>query len=86
MSVETEAKEVVLEYFSVFRDERGVSSESVTTQCRTLGELYKELAEAFGLRYDPESVRVARNDEFSSWDTPVENGDRVVFLAPFGGG
>lgn len=80
------ATTVTVEYFASFRDERGVGAEQVQTIARTLGELYRELSDAHNLRYDPAGVRVARNDEFASWEDTVSEGDRVVFLAPFGGG
>lgn len=79
-------KSVVMEYFALFKEQRGLATETVSTTARTLKELYRELADAYGLRYDPESVSVARNDEFAAWDDRLSEGDRVVFLSPFGGG
>jgi len=31
-------------------------------------------------------LRVAVNEEFSDWQRPLEDGDRVVFIPPVAGG
>lgn len=73
-------------YFAYFRETRGVSEEKVRTTCRTPLELYRELSKQHGLPFDPENVRVAVNDDLCAWEAAIEDGDTVVFLAPFGGG
>ncbi len=34
----------------------------------------------------PMDVRVAINQQFASWDTPLRNGDELAFLPPISGG
>lgn len=77
---------IELRYYAMFREARGCSSEVVETAARTPRELFRELGldEAVGL--DEQRLRVAVNDEFAAWDTSLERGDVVVFLAPFSGG
>lgn len=77
---------VVLEHFAILRDKAGVSTESVTTASRTLGDLWEETRARLDLPFDRDSFRVCRNDEMVDWGDPVAEGDRISFLPPFGGG
>ena len=79
-------KKIKVLYFAVFREKRGTSEESVSTSCETPLELYAELSAEHDFPFDPDNVRVAVNDELGDWKVPIEDGDTVVFLAPFGGG
>ncbi|MEE8441605.1 MAG: MoaD/ThiS family protein [Spirochaetia bacterium] len=79
-------KQVTVLYFAQFQEKRGVSREAVTTESSTAIELYRELCEQYDLMYDPETVRVAVNEELQSWDAPIRDRDTVVFLTPFAGG
>lgn len=82
----TGEREIVLQHFAVFREARGTSSETVTTTAATPRALYEELGLGEVFPFDEQRLRVARNDEFATWDDPLENGDVVVFLAPSSGG
>ena len=82
----TGEKRITILYFAGFREKIGVSQETITTRCRTSGDLYREIAEIHDLPYIPETVRVAVNAELRDWQSQVRDGDTVVFLAPFGGG
>ncbi len=79
-------KQVTVLYFAQFQEKRGVPRESLTTESATAIELYRELCAQYDLMYDPDTVRVAVNNELEVWDTAVNDGDTVVFLAPFAGG
>jgi molybdopterin converting factor subunit 1 len=79
-------KEVRLVYFASFRENSGVAEEKVSTNAETTGELYEELRARHGFSHEPETLRVAVNEKFVSWDSPLRDGDEVVFLTPFGGG
>lgn len=79
-------KRVTVLYFAQFQEKRGVPRESVTTESVTAIEFYRELCEEHDLTYDPDTVRVAVNEELRSWDTPIRDEDTVVFLSPFAGG
>lgn len=48
--------------------------------------LYGELKSQFGLRPQQAHVRLAVNDRFVDWATPLANGDTVVFIPPVSGG
>jgi molybdopterin synthase sulfur carrier subunit len=77
---------VHVQYFAVLREQAGRGEESCVTTARTAAALYEELRAAHGLGLPREMLRVAVNDEFASWDRPLAEGDRVVFIPPVAGG
>ena len=80
------AIQVQLIYFAQFREQRGVTTEAVTTESVTALDLYRELSDRHNLFFDPGAVRLALNENLSDWDVPIHDGDTVVFLMPFAGG
>jgi molybdopterin-guanine dinucleotide biosynthesis protein A len=73
-------------YFAVLREQAGRSTEELETQAGTPRQLYDELRRLRGLTLAPEFLRVAVNDEFGDWRSPLSDGDTVVFLPPVAGG
>jgi molybdopterin-guanine dinucleotide biosynthesis protein A len=73
-------------YFAVLREQAGRSTEELETQAGTPSQLYDELRRLRGLTLAPEFLRVAVNDEFGDWRSPLADGDTVVFLPPVAGG
>lgn len=80
------SKQVVLHYYALLREERGLASERRTTEARTLRELYRELTDEFALRLDPREMMVAVNGEFTNFECELSDGDEVVFIPPVAGG
>lgn len=76
---------VSIEYFAILREYAGRDRESVSTDARTAGELYEELSTRYSFPAVG-AVRVAVNDEFRDWQTPLSDGDFVVFIPPVAGG
>ncbi len=77
--------QVRIEYFAILREHVGRSSEELNTEAQTAADLYHELR----TRYDlPEigRLKVAINDEFGDWQTPLGDGDSIVFIPPVAGG
>ena len=79
-------KEIHLQYFAHFREERGLSKEMIFTTAETPRDLYADLQNRYKFKLSPESLRVAINDEFVEWDTPLRAADTVVFIPPVAGG
>ena len=79
-------KTVVVEYYALLREERGQSSEVITTQAQTPRELYEELQERFRFSLPSQRLGVAVNDEFQGWDSVLKADDKVVFIPPVAGG
>lgn len=74
-----------IEYFAILREHVGRDAEECRTSATTAAELYSELDQRYGF---PQMgrLKVAINDEFRDWDTPLAEGDRVVFIPPVAGG
>jgi molybdopterin converting factor subunit 1 len=82
----TEVKRITVQYFAMLREARGCSQESMETAAETPSQLYNELCRKYGFLIEPALLKVAINEEFKSWDTPLQPGDHVVFIPPVAGG
>ena len=80
------SRTVTIFYYAAFRDAAGVREEPWTSSACTAAELYEEVSARYGFSLDRAVLKVALNDRVVSWETPVEDGDTVVFLPPFAGG
>ena len=79
-------KTVQVQYFAMLREQAGCGEETIATAADTPAALYEELRSRRGFTLARERVRVALNGEFSSWEAPLIDGARVVFMPPFAGG
>ncbi len=79
-------KTVTIRHYAVLRDQRGLASETHSTNAKTLGGLYEELAAAHGFSLPSSAVKAAVNDCFASMEEPFDEGDEIVFLPPVAGG
>jgi len=76
---------VTVRWFAVLREWRGVDAEEVEiTSGETAGALYRRLIPPGPQGALP--VAYARNLEYVSASTALEDGDEVAFLPPLGGG
>jgi molybdopterin synthase sulfur carrier subunit len=75
-----------LRYFAAMREARGLDEEALDTTARNPRELYQELRSSGFVRLNEQYIRPALNDDFCTWDSPLAEGDIVVFLSPFSGG
>jgi molybdopterin converting factor small subunit len=73
-------------YFAAFREATGVESEQVHSSATTPAELFAECTARFGQLQSYSAAKVAINDEMSGWDSPLANGDEVLFFPPVAGG
>ena len=80
------SKRVILHYYALLREERGLPSEARMTDARTPRELYRELSTEFALRLDLCEMMVAINGEFADFEVELSDGDEVVFIPPVAGG
>ena len=79
-------KILAVRYFAILREERGLSSETVTTKASSLRDFYAELSRTHGFTIALDSLQVAVNDEFESWDYDLKDQDSIVFIPPVAGG
>ena len=81
----TSVANIRVQYFAILRERAGVAAETVETDAATAEALYRELAARH--RFPPlQSIKVAINDEFRDWHSPLADGDSVVFIPPVAGG
>ena len=79
-------KTVRVDYFALLKEQRGLSSEKLQTECSTVLELYEELQRRHNFSLKHTSVAVALNDEFADWSKTICESDKVVFIPPVAGG
>jgi len=79
-------KHIHVQYFAVLREQARRAEESVETTATTPAALYRELAARHGFTLPVGRARVALDGELATWDMPLRDGVRLVFLPPFAGG
>jgi molybdopterin converting factor small subunit len=73
-------------WFGLLAERRGLAGEVLDGMANNPFELYEQINAGHPLGMSPADIRVAVNDEFVTWDQPLEDGDRVAFLPPMSGG
>jgi len=79
-------KNIKLHYYAILREQRGCDSETFQTSAQSPAQLYAELQKRFDFTLPFQNLRVAVNGEFRNEDTPLKDGDSVVFIPPVAGG
>ena len=79
-------RQVHVAYYAMLREEAHRGEETVATPAATPAALYEELRRRHGFRLAASDLQVAIDDEFATWDAPLRDGARVVFIPPFAGG
>ena len=81
---------LIVEYFALFRSLSKKSEErlefSEGAGLPTIPALYDALRDRYRFPLQRDSVHVAVNDAYASWDHVLRSGDRVVFIPPVSGG
>jgi len=80
------SKTIEIQYYALLREKRGLNRETMTTEVKTVGDLYCYLKDKYSFNLPLDSVRVAINSEFSAWDKEFRSGDSIVFIPPVAGG
>lgn len=81
-----QSKTVTVQYFALLREARGCSQETIETTAATASGLYQQLQKQYNFRLEPQQLRVAINETFVDWETPLQERDLVVFIPPVAGG
>jgi molybdopterin converting factor subunit 1 len=79
-------KTVHVLYFAKLREERGLSSEKITTAARTALELWEELRQKHGFSVSSDFLKVAINEQYCDFTSQLAPMDKVVFIPPVAGG
>jgi molybdopterin-guanine dinucleotide biosynthesis protein A len=77
---------VTVEYFAVFRAQAKRASEEIALDGASLPEVYARMRARHGFVLERDSIHVAINDVYASWDAVLQPGDRLVFIPPVSGG
>lgn len=77
---------VEVQYFASLRELAGCQRETLSTSAQTPAQLFDEVRKKHNIGMSRDVLKVAINDDFSSWSAPLAEGDRVVFLPPVAGG
>jgi molybdopterin synthase sulfur carrier subunit len=75
-----------VQYFAILREQRGLARETLATAAPTAAALYEELRGRYNFTLPMDRVRAAINEEFVAWETPLREGQTVVFIPPVAGG
>jgi molybdopterin converting factor small subunit len=79
-------KSLRIQYFAALREQRGLREETLETSASTAKELYTELAQHYGLKLPASLVKASINLQLKDLDSPIMDGDEVVFIPPVAGG
>ena len=78
--------EITVHYFAKLRDLTNKEKESIETAIEsTPKDIYKQLNEMYGLPNSP-NLKIAINDSFASWESELQDKDKLVFIPPVTGG
>ena len=73
-------------YFAIFRESTGKGSETVDSNALSAADLFAEMTSRYPGLTGFEAALVAINDEMAAWDSPLNDGDEVLFFPPVAGG
>jgi len=79
-------RQIHVQFFALLREQAGCSLLEVATAAGTPRELYRELQDSHRLGLPATLIQVAINARYATLDTPLNEGDRVVFIPPVAGG
>ncbi len=79
-------KTIELKYFAQLREIAQKDAESIQTESCTPAGLYEEIKQRYQFPHKQKHLMVAINEDFSSWDQLLQEGDEVVFIPPVAGG
>ncbi|MBX3117458.1 MAG: MoaD/ThiS family protein [Fimbriimonadaceae bacterium] len=78
--------QVDVQYFAIFREQRGASHETVSAHVTNVKELYNELRVKHGFTLSPDMVRAGVNGKLGDLNQGLADGDCVVLIPPVAGG
>ncbi|HNP37037.1 MAG TPA: MoaD/ThiS family protein [Woeseiaceae bacterium] len=79
-------KEITVRYFAMFRENAGLSVETLQSDAVTAADVFKATVSRHGSTEPLGHCKVAINDVMASWDSPISDGDVVLLFPPVAGG
>jgi molybdopterin converting factor subunit 1 len=81
------SRQISVRFFAILREQAGCSALNVDTAAPDAAALYAELQGRIpALTFPAKLLRVSVNDRYTDMSTPLNAGDRVVFIPPVAGG
>jgi molybdopterin converting factor subunit 1 len=75
-----------IRYYAILREQTGKSEESLDTDAATPSAVFDQLKTRYPFTLNAQQLKVAINAEFREWNTPLKDGDSIVFIPPVAGG
>ncbi len=79
-------KTIQVRYFALFRENAGMSGETLTVDAATAADVFEATRERHGSSEPLGHCKVAINDVMADWETDVNDGDTVLLFPPVAGG
>lgn len=70
----------------MLREKSSCEMEEISTNATTYNDLYKEIDSKYSFDMPIEMIQVAVNDEYTSLNREILDGDIAVFIPPVAGG
>ena len=77
---------ITVKYFAVLAECAQKSEEQIELKDFSIASLYQQLKEQYGFPLEFDEVRTALNTRYVEPETPLKEGDTLVFIAPVAGG
>ena len=75
-----------IKYFSSLRDYTQKDEEQLPFKQQSASELFHELRQKYHFPLEAPFLKVAINETYQDWETPLCPGDTVAFIPPVAGG
>ena len=77
---------VKVKYFAAMREAANKSEEVLETNSKLVSELFLELKKKYSFTIDRDILKVAVNEEYSTFEYELSDLDTIVFIPPVAGG
>ena len=77
---------IKVKYFAALREIAGKSEEVINTKSHLVSDLFYELSNKYKFTMDIDLLKVAVNEEYSTFDYELTDLDTIVFIPPVAGG
>jgi len=75
-----------IRYFANLREEANTAEEIIETNAKNAQEVYSELKEKYNFTLDTGLIKLSLNQKYAELNSPLAEGDELVFIPPVAGG